>query len=99
MHKLSLLHPSITAWLLLHTGAAELPEHENLTQVVNAQMRDLIGGIIDQNAPMSLCPVEGDAFSGMPALIASNAAGIALMPCFTLQQAHFKNQSLAYLFG
>ena len=51
--------------------------------------------MIDHHAPVSLCPVEGDAFPGMPALMASDAAGIALMPCFTLHQVHFEKQSLA----
>ena len=77
---------------------AVLPEHENLAQVVHAQMRDLTGGMIDQNAPVSLCPVEGDAFPGMPALVASDASGIDLMPCFTLRQAHFKKQSLELIY-
>jgi alpha-galactosidase len=77
---------------------AVLPEHENLAQVVHAQMRDLTGGMIDQNAPVSLCPVEGDAFPGMPALVASDASGIDLMPCFTLRQAHVKKQSLELIY-
>ena len=77
---------------------AVLPEHENLAQVVHAQMRDLTGGMIDQNAPVSLCPAEGDAFPGMPALVASDASGIDLMPCFTLRQAHFKKQSLELIY-
>ena len=77
---------------------AVLPEHEDLAQVVNAQVRDLTGGMLDQNAPVSLCPVEGDAFPGMPALMASDAAGIALMPCFTLQQANVKKQSLELIY-
>lgn len=78
---------------------AVLPEHEDVNQLVKAQVRDLTGGMIDQNAPVSLCPVEGNAFSGMPALIASDAMGTALMPRFTLQHACYNKQALELIYN
>ena len=78
---------------------AVLPEHEDLMQLVKSQVRDVTGGMIDENAPVSLCPVEGDAFAGMPALLASDANGQALMPRFTLQQARYKKQDLELIYN
>jgi len=78
---------------------ALLPAHEDLNQLVKAQVRDLTGGMIDHNAPVSLCPVEGDAFPGMPALMASNASGMALMPSFILQQVDYQQQALELIYN
>ena len=73
---------------------ALLPGHENLNQLVAAQVRDVTGGMMDKHALVSLCPVEGDAFPGQPALLASDAKGVALMPNFVLQDVHCQHQFL-----
>lgn len=78
---------------------APLPSAEDLQELIAAQVRDLTGGMIDQHALLSLCPVEGDAFPGMPGLLASDASGVALMPRFKLQKAMHTHDSLALYFN
>ena len=73
---------------------ALLPGHENLNQLVAAQVRDVTGGMMDKQALVSLCPVEGDAFPGQPALLASDVKGVALMPNFVLQDVYHHHQLL-----
>lgn len=64
---------------------ASLPVDCCLTTLVAAQDRDVTGGMIDAHSAVSLCPVEGDAFPGQPALLGTDHLGQALMPRFQLQ--------------
>ena len=66
---------------------ASLPADTCLPTLAAAQERDVTGGMIDAHSPVTLCPVEGDAFPGQPGLLATDQQGIAIMPSFTLQEA------------
>ena len=64
---------------------ASLPNDIDLDALVQGQVRDITGGMIDSHSAISLCPVEGDAFPGQPGLLAWDKNGQPLMPRFTLQ--------------
>ncbi|MDP6166137.1 MAG: alpha-galactosidase [Gammaproteobacteria bacterium] len=71
-----------------------LPVDTCLATLAAAQQRDVTGGMIDVLEPVSLCPVEGNAYAGQPALLATNEQGQALMPRFVLASVEHDQASL-----
>ena len=45
-----------------------LPMAEDLTALAQAGIADLTGGMLDRQAPLSICPVGDGVYQGQPAL-------------------------------
>jgi alpha-galactosidase len=64
-----------------------LPASENLQTLVQADARDLTGGMLDENPALSICPEARRGFPGQAGLVAEDAQGKALLPLFIFESA------------
>ncbi|MEM8704602.1 MAG: alpha-galactosidase, partial [Pseudomonadota bacterium] len=65
-----------------------LPGTEDLRSLAAASATDVTGGMVDRNAPISLCPEASETFPGQVGLTGRDAHGRALLPKF-----RFKNET------
>ncbi len=69
---------------VVHWGA-RLAEDEDLVALAEAAEADLTGGMLDSNAPLSLCPEAAHGFAGQPGLAVAETDGTPLnLPPFVL---------------
>lgn len=61
---------------------ASLPAGEDLGQFAQSGVMDLTGGMLDQLAPLTICPVGDGVFQGQPALRLADASGAEIVPRF-----------------
>lgn len=71
-----------------------LPAGEDLAQLALAATPDLTGGMLDQLAPLSICPVGDGWFQGQPALSIRTESGAPLVPRFTGARIENAGQAL-----
>ncbi len=72
--------PCIVYW------GAPLPEGEAET-IAAAARRDITGGMLDVESPLSICPEAARSFPGQPGFSGRDASGTVLRPAFRLQIA------------
>ena len=63
-----------------------LPMAEDLTALAQAGIADLTGGMLDRQAPLSICPVGDGVYQGQPALELAQADGRPVVPHFAAAQ-------------
>lgn len=63
---------------------APLPADEDLSQLYQLQQRDVTGGMLDRNPPLSICPEAQQTFAGQTGLVCRNLGGETLDTHFTL---------------
>ncbi len=73
--------PAVIYW-----GAA-LPATEDLAALAAAGQGDVTGGMLDANAPLSLCPEAAWSFPGQPGLEVAEADGRPISARFALAEA------------
>ncbi|NJM83153.1 MAG: alpha-galactosidase [Tabrizicola sp.] len=66
---------------------APLPATEDLTTLLAAHAIDITGGMLDENADLSISPEAVRSFPGQPGLILRDRAGTPLLPKFCLAGA------------
>jgi alpha-galactosidase len=71
-----------------------LPEAEDLGQLALAVAMDLTGGMLDQLAPLTICPVGDGWFQGQPALSIASDTGAPLVPAFAATRVARAGQAL-----
>jgi len=70
----------------VYWGAA-LPHGENLEALLAANALDVTGGMLDENADLSLCPEASRSFPGQPGLILRDTDSTPLLPTFCFAEA------------
>jgi alpha-galactosidase len=83
---------------VIHWGA-RLPDDEPLEALALIHMRDITGGMIDAEPPLSLCPVAGTGFPGQPGLVGRAQGGDVLRPRFHLVEARTPPNALEFRFS
>jgi alpha-galactosidase len=68
-----------------------LPADEDLLALHDSTLRDINGGMLDQQSPLSVAPQRLDSFPGQPGLIVHNRDGKALMPRLRFVQAQLND--------
>lgn len=79
---------------VLYWGAP-LPADEDAAQVAAAQVADVTGGMLDENPPLSVCPLAARSFPGQPGIGLRDAEGRALHPDFRFLRAEADATGLA----
>ncbi|WP_395172828.1 alpha-galactosidase [Roseibium alexandrii] len=85
--------PEVVYW-----GPA-LPETENLQGLAKAAVMDVTGGMVDENAPVSLTPEASRTFPGQTGLSARDAAGKVLAPRFSFQSEEQAGNELSMVYS
>jgi alpha-galactosidase len=85
--------PEVVYW-----GPA-LPETENLQVLAKAAVMDVTGGMVDENAPVSLTPEASRTFPGQTGLSARDAAGKVLAPRFSFQSEEQAGNELSLVYS
>lgn len=85
--------PEVVYW-----GPA-LPENENLQVLAKAAVMDVTGGMVDENAPISLNPEASRTFPGQTGLSARDAAGKVLAPRFSFQSEERAGNELSLVYS
>ena len=68
--------PEVVYW------GGPLPASEDLAVLHAAHALDVTGGMLDENADLSLCPEAARSFPGQPGLILRDGDGTPLLPKF-----------------
>jgi alpha-galactosidase len=76
-----------------------LPESENLQVLAEATVMDVTGGMVDENAPISLNPEASRTFPGQTGLSARDAAGKVLTPRFSFQSEEQSGNELSLVYS
>ncbi|MEO9530296.1 alpha-galactosidase [Roseibium sp.] len=84
--------PEVVYW-----GAA-LPAGEPLEILAKASVADVTGGMIDRNAPLSLCPEASNTFPGQTGLSARTRDGSVLAPVFRFESEATSGHDLTLTF-
>ncbi|MEM5582829.1 alpha-galactosidase [Roseibium sp. AS2] len=84
--------PEVVYW-----GAA-LPAGEPLEILAEASVADVTGGMIDRNAPLSLCPEASNTFPGQTGLSARTRDGSVLAPVFRFESEATSGHDLTLTF-
>ncbi|WP_068115634.1 alpha-galactosidase [Tropicimonas marinistellae] len=71
---------------VVYWGAA-LPADEDLLGLLDADMPDLTGGMLDAYPEVSICPEASRSFPGEPGLVLTDAKGLHLAPRFRYESA------------
>ena len=66
--------PRVVCW------GAPLPKGCDLSAIAAAEARDVTGGMLDANPPLSICPEADRGFPGQPGLSLRDATGRVLRP-------------------
>lgn len=69
---------------VIHWGMP-LPPGEDLTALAAAAVLDVTGGMMDANAPLSICPEAGHQWPGQPGLQVTDAEGRTIQTRFQCQ--------------
>lgn len=75
-----------------------LPEHEDLPSLAAASATDVTGGMVDRNAPISLCPEASQTFPGQVGLTGRDAEGRALLPRFRFESETVSEHGLILVY-
>ncbi|MCF4098129.1 alpha-galactosidase [Maritalea mediterranea] len=67
---------------------APLPADADLDQIVQATQRDVTGGMLDQNLPLTICPELGESIQGHAGLKLNGPSGQLMRPTFSNVQVH-----------
>ncbi|MEC8042880.1 MAG: alpha-galactosidase, partial [Pseudomonadota bacterium] len=67
---------------VLYWGAA-LPQDEDLTALLDGTAMDVTGGMMDEIAPLSVCPEVARGWPGQPGMILHDDAGRPVYPVFS----------------
>lgn len=84
--------PEVVYW-----GAA-LPPDENFEALARASVIDVTGGMVDENAALSLCPESSQTFPGQTGLSARSRDGTVLAPVFRFESEATSGQDLTLTF-
>ncbi|MFS4436999.1 alpha-galactosidase [Paracoccaceae bacterium GXU_MW_L88] len=64
-----------------------LPDGEDLAALDALSRRDVTGGMLDENPPLSLCPEARRSFPGQPGMVAYGADGALLAPVWAFERS------------
>ncbi len=99
IHRLDDNHQSLV--LIETTGlpaviyfGPKLGAAENLEQLARAHRMDLTGGMLDELAPITICPLGDGVFQGQPGLRLVDTSGHELVPNFEPARIECKRQSV-----
>jgi alpha-galactosidase len=75
-----------------------LPPTEDLETLRTANAIDITGGMLDENADLSVCPEAVRGFSGQPGLILRETTGATILPKFGFERAEESEGGLVLVY-